>query len=68
MTTYRTKQGDVLDAICYQFYGREDATVEVLNANPSLADKGVVLAAGIIIQLPPLATPSTPSKTVRLWD
>ena len=68
MTQYRTKQGDMLDAICYKFYGRESAAVDVLKANPGLADKGPVFAAGILINLPPLATPATPSQTVRLWD
>ena len=68
MTQYRTKQGDVLDAICYQFYGRESAAVDVLKANPGLADAGPVFAAGITINLPALATPVTPSKAVRLWD
>jgi len=58
----------MLDAICYKFYGRESAAVDVLKANPGLADKGPVFTAGIIINLPALATPATPSKTVRLWD
>jgi len=68
MTQYRTKQGDMLDAICYKFYGRESAAVDALKANPGLADKGPVFVAGILINLPPLATPVTPSQAVRLWD
>jgi len=68
MTKYRTKQGDMVDAICYKFYGRESAAVDVLKANPGLAGQGSVLPSGIIIDLPPLATPATPSKAVRLWD
>jgi len=68
VTQYRTKQGDMVDAICYKFYGRESAAVDVLKSNPGLADKGAVLPAGILINLPPLAAPATPSNTVRLWD
>jgi len=68
VTQYRTKQGDILDAICCQFYGRESAMIDVFEANPGLADKGPVFAAAIIINLPPLTAPVTPSNTVRLWD
>jgi len=68
MTRYRTKQGDMVDAICYKFYGRESASVDVLKANPGLADKGAVLPAGIIINLPLLSTQATQSNAVRLWD
>jgi len=68
VTQYRTKQGDVIDAICYRHYGRESAVVDLLNTNPGLADHGSVLPAGVIINLPALAAPTVPSQPVRLWD
>ncbi len=68
MTQYRTKSGDMLDAICYKFYGRESASIDVLKANPGLAEKGAVYAAGIIINLPILPTTTNNTHPVRLWD
>jgi len=65
---YRTKRGDMLDAICFKFYGRSDGIVAVLNANPRLAEHGSVLPVGLVIVLPVLATPAAPTKAVRLWD
>jgi len=64
---YLTKDGDVLDAVCYKHYGRESATVEVLAANPGLADAGMVLTAGIIIELPDLPD-AVEKATITLWD
>jgi len=68
MTQYRTKQGDMLDAICYKFYGRESASIDVLKANPGLADRGAVYPAGITIKLPVLAATPSGAAPVRLWD
>lgn len=64
---YLTGDGDVLDAICYKHYGRESAVIDVMAANPGLADAGTVLTAGIIIELPDL--PETVQNTnITLWD
>ncbi len=64
--TYRAKDGDVLDAICWKHYGPRPGTVEtVLDANPGLADRGPLLAAGVVVHLP---EPLRPVRTVRLWD
>lgn len=54
MTTYRSKLGDMLDAIVWQYYGRTDnRLVEiVLEANRGLADYGPELPAGVSIILP----------------
>jgi len=68
MTQYRTKQGDMLDAICYKFYGRESASIDVLKANPGLADRGAVYPAGVTINLPVLAATPSSATPVRLWD
>lgn len=68
MLTYRCKEGDVLDLICWKHYGREKGAVEaVLEANPGLADQGPVYQAGLEIILPELPEAST-EKVVRLWD
>ena len=66
-TTYRTREGDIIDAICWRHYGRENAVINVLKANPGLADRGAVLASGIQIILPTLST-SVAKESSSLWD
>ena len=69
MTTYRTKEGDVIDAVCRRYYGREAGAVEaVLEANPGLAELGPVLPAGALVTLPDLPRPLEIIETVKLWD
>jgi phage tail protein X len=66
---YRTKDGDMLDAICWAHYSQQAGAVEaVLEANPGLADEGTVFSAGVVIELPVLPEPSQTIQTVRLWD
>ena len=68
MTPYETRDGDVIDQICRAHYGPRPGAVEaVLRANPGLATRGVVLPAGITIQLPDLPDPDA-IAVVRLWD
>lgn len=68
MTRYRTKDGDMLDRLCWKHYGRSRGVVEaVLEANPGLAGIGPVLPAGIEIALPDLPAP-TKAAAIRLWD
>lgn len=68
-TTYRTSQGDTLDYICWKFYGQQSGAVEaVLNANPGLADLGIVLPTDTEIVLPELTKPVTEQQPIRLWD
>ncbi len=66
---YRSKDGDVIDAIAWRFYGRQDQGVveAVLEANPRLADLGPILPAGLRIKLPVLPDPA-PRQGVRLWS
>lgn len=67
---YRTKDGDMLDAICYKQYdGRPGATELVLEANRviALAEYGPLLPSGLIITLPDLPE-AEPAQTVKLWD
>jgi phage tail protein X len=68
MTQYRTKENDMLDAICFKFYGRQSKAVEiVLEANRGLADVGPVLPLGLIIELPEIPAVDTVAA-IRLWD
>ncbi len=69
---YVSQKDDVVDAICYRFYGNGSATVTVLDANPnvggkSLAEWGPLLPAGLEIELPELIT-EEPVQGVQLWD
>ena len=71
-TTYITKDGDMVDLICYRHYGRTaDVTEAVLAANVGLAARGPVLPAGIEIILPDYGTPEqrpVEKETIRLWS
>lgn len=64
---YRTIAGDMLDAICYKHYLRHGLELQVLEANPGLAEREPVLPAGVVIELPELPTVAA-QTTVRLWD
>lgn len=67
MATYRTSDHDMLDWICWRYYGRQSGAVEaVLDANPGLADLGPIYDGGFIIDLPDLPRPV--SQPTRLWD
>lgn len=66
---YRTKNGDVLDAICNEYYGQANGTIEVvLEANPGLAESGPVYRSGKIIELPDIVLPIKEANSIRLWD
>ena len=68
MRTYRTRPGDMLDAICHVYYGARPGTAEaVLEANPGLCRQGAVLPEGLLIELPDLAPAQAPGQ-VSLWD
>lgn len=55
MAKYTTRDGDMLDAICFHHYGHLNGTVErVLDANPGLCEQLAVLPAGLVIELPVL--------------
>ncbi|QBR36080.1 phage tail protein [Leisingera sp. NJS201] len=66
MATYRTSEGDMVDEISKDHYGREDMAVAVYEANPGLAAHGPILPKGLEITLP-AAQPATVRKPVRLW-
>jgi len=67
--TYLTKDGDTADYIAWKHYGTTDNLVveQLLNANVGLADRGPVLPAGVVINLPEI-TPSSATSGVKLWD
>lgn len=66
---YRTKDGDVLDKICRDYYGSNPHSVEaVYDANPGLAWLGPVLPSGVLITLPNADDTRPAPATVRLWD
>ena len=65
--TCRTSDGDLLDTLCYDFYGHLNGSVEtVLDANQGLADEPQPFRGGVLIWLPDLPDPS--DGTVMLWD
>ncbi len=67
-TTYRTRQHDELDWVCWKHYGTQTGTVEaVLEANPGLAGYGPLLPANLVIVMPDFTPPAT-VQTVKLWD
>lgn len=66
-TVYRTRDGDVLDAICFAHYGTEQVVIQVLDANTGLADVGVSYSAGVDIILPDIELPKDEPE-VGLWD
>ncbi len=67
MEQVRSKQGDTVDLICWQHYGKTAVVTEaVLTANPGLASLPVVLPAGVLINLPEIGRSST-QEVVNLW-
>ena len=68
MITYVTKDGDVLDAICWKYYGSTSGKVEkVLEVNRHLAELGAIFSAGVKIVLPNLAQEEE-TESVKLWS
>lgn len=68
MRTMTTVEGEVVDMIARRVYGDESGFVEkLLEANPGLAGRGVVLPAGVVINLPEIAAPAE-LPLVSLWD
>ena len=68
MITYVTKDGDVLDAICWKFYGKTSGILEkVLETNRHLAELGAIFSAGVKIVLPDLPQEEE-TESVKLWS
>lgn len=65
---YVTRQFDMVDLICWRYYGRTQGTVEaVLAVNQNLADLAPILPEGLRILLPDLPAPDT-TETLRIWN
>jgi phage tail protein X len=68
MITYRTKDGDVIDWICWKHYGFTSGAVEeVLKINPKVAEYDGHLPEGLLISLPEINS-KIAAKQVKLWD
>lgn len=74
-TVYTTRNGDMLDLICYRHYdGKQAGAVEaVLEANRvlGLSERGPVLPMNVKIVLPDLPDTSSLSQSQplqKLWD
>ena len=66
---YKTKDGDMVDAICYRYYGASSGYMEkVLAANPGLAALGPVLSAGVEIELPVIQAAAVQATRKTLWS
>jgi len=65
---YTTRDGDVLDQICQNYYGSTAKIVEqVLEANLHLSNLDAVFEAGVKITLPEI-TIKKESEIVKLWS
>jgi len=66
---YETKDGDMIDAICYRYYGASSGYMErVLAANSGLAAQGPVYPAGVLIELPDVQASAVQAKRKTLWS
>ena len=65
---YTTRDGDVLDQICQNYYGSTAKIVEqVLEANLHLSNLDAVFEAGVKITLPEI-TIQKEYEIVKLWS
>lgn len=63
---YRAKSGDMLDEICYHYYGHTTGVIEqVLAANHGLANLGPALPVGTLVTLPDVA--AAEKEQVNIW-
>lgn len=68
-TKYTTKQGQTVDLVCLDYYGRTASLTElVLEANPGLAALGPVLPLGTVLTLPFVETKPKARELVKLWE
>ncbi|GAB5098702.1 tail protein X [Caballeronia sp. HLA56] len=65
----RSQQGDTVDLLCWRVYGRTDGTAEaVFEANPGLADLGLVLPLGTSVEMPELGKVVNTAPLLQLFD
>jgi phage tail protein X len=63
---YTTKDGDVLDWICWKHYGTTAVFEQVLAVNPTLTDEK--LPAGVVVKLPYIASIKSKKQEIKLWS
>lgn len=64
-----TQQGDTVDALCWRHYGMTEGMVElVLEQNPGLADRGLILPHGLPVEMPEAPKQKTQATLLQLWD
>ncbi|PZP26673.1 MULTISPECIES: tail protein X [Pseudomonas] len=69
MATVIAAQGDTVDRLCWQYYGRTAGVTEaVLEANPGLAELGTTIPHGTTVILPDAAVQPEQRQAVNLWD
>jgi phage tail protein X len=66
VVSYTTKDGDMLDWICWKHYGTTAVLEQVLAANPDLTDEK--LPAGIIVNLPFIGSIKSKKQEIKLWN
>lgn len=57
----------MLDDIAYKVYGDTGQIVMILNANPGLAERPLILPYGVEIQLPALPESKAKSAIASVW-
>lgn len=68
-TVLITKQGQMVDAVCQQHYGRTaEVTEAVLLANPGMADLGPILPIGTRVTMPDISAKQSAPSLPTLWD
>ena len=69
MIVYTTKDGDVVDDICFKYYGNFlDAVELVYESNKHLAYFPPILPSGIDIVLPEYSAPVYTGNVLTIWD
>jgi len=65
----RANQGESLDALCWRHLRATRGVVEqALEMNPGLADLGMVLPMGQVVELPDQVSLPARQPSVKLWD
>ena len=65
---YTTKDGDILDAICFKYYGESKGSTEkVIEANRHLANESEIFEAGVKVILPQI-NQNEKSEVIKLWS
>lgn len=62
-------QNETVDAICFRVYGKTKGMSElVFKANQGLAEHGVILPTGLMVDMPQASQVTEATNIVQLWD